>query len=251
MRFLILFLALRMSAAEPVIPSRLAKALPPECSQVLLCLASHAKNTTGTLWRLERKPEEAWKTIGEPISVTLGRHGLAWGLGEHTRKLPRGLELKKEGDGCAPIGVFALPLAFGSVTKPRGLRLPYLRCTSHHLGIDDPRSRFYNQIVDDRQEACDWVNPETMIPSGGCYTLGAVIGHNPVNQPGAGSCIFMHVWQAPGVPTSGCTAMSLENIRVVLRWLDPTKHPRLVQDIAGDKSSPMKQVSHPATARGK
>ena len=240
MRFLILLLAVRMSAAEPVIPSRLAKALPHECSQVLLSLACHAKATTGTLWRLERKPEGEWKTIGEPIPVTLGRHGLAWGLGEHTNKPPRGLERKKEGDGCAPIGVFALPLAFGSVTKPRGLRLPYLRCTSHHLGIDDPRSRHYNQIIDDRQVACDWVNPETMIPAGGCYALGAVIAHNPANKPGAGSCIFMHVWQAPGVPTSGCTAMSLENIRLLLRWLDPARQPRLVQDIAGDQVSNMK-----------
>ena len=140
--------------------------------------------------------------------------------------------LKKEGDGCSPLGVFALPQAFGSLAKPRGLRLPYLRCTSHHLGIDDPSSRSYNQIVDDRLVTCDWVNPETMIPSNGCYALGAVIAHNPAHKPGSGSCIFLHVWQAPGVPTSGCTAMSLDHVRLVLRWLDPAKQPRLVQDIA-------------------
>jgi len=240
MRFLILLLAVRMSAAEPVIPFRLAKALPPECSQVLLTLARDPKATTGTLWRLERKADGLWKSNGPSIPVTLGRHGLAWGLGEHGNRPPRGLKRKQEGDGCSPLGVFTLPLAFGSLAKPRSLCLPYLRCTSHHLGIDDPRSRHYNQIIDDRQVACDWVNPETMIPSNGCYALGAVIAHNPANKPGAGSCIFMHVWQAPGVPTSGCTAMSLENIRLLLRWLDPARQPRLVQDIAGDQVSNMK-----------
>jgi L,D-peptidoglycan transpeptidase YkuD (ErfK/YbiS/YcfS/YnhG family) len=209
MRLFLFLLLTRMSIAEPVIPPRLAKALPPECSQVLLTLANDPKATTGLLWRMERKPAGPWKPAGAAIPVSLGRHGLAWGLGEHDSKLPRGLSRKKEGDGCSPIGVFALPLAFGSLAKPRGLRLPYLRCTSHHLGIDDPRSQFYNQIVDARQVACDWVNPETMIPSNGCYALGAVI------------------------PTSGCTAMSLDHVRLVLRWLDPAKQPRLVQGIEG------------------
>lgn len=232
MRLFLSLLLTRMSLAAPVIPSHFAQGLPPECSQVLLTLANDPRSTTGTLWRMERKPAGSWKSAGTAIPVSLGRHGLAWGLGEHDSKLPRGLNRKKEGDGCSPIGVFALPQAFGSLAKPRGLRLPYLRCTSHHLGIDDPRSLFYNQIVDARQVACDWVNPETMIPPGGCYALGAVIAHNPANKPGSGSCIFLHVWQAPGVPTSGCTAMSLDHVRLVLRWLDPAKQPRLVQDVA-------------------
>ena len=232
MRLFLFLLLTSMSLAEPVIPPRFAQALPPDCSQVLLTLANDPKSTTGTLWRMERKLEGSWKSAGPAIPVSLGRHGLAWGLGEHSSKLPRGLNRKKEGDGCSPLGVFALPQAFGSLAKPRGLRLPYLRCTSHHLGIDDPSSRSYNQIVDDRLVTCDWVNPETMIPSNGCYALGAVIAHNPANKPGSGSCIFLHVWQAPGVPTSGCTAMSLDHVRLVLRWLDPAKQPRLVQDIA-------------------
>lgn len=223
-----------MSAAvePPTIPSAFAARLPVDCRQVLLCLAADSKATSGTLWCLEREePADAWKARGASITVTLGRHGLAWGIGEHAGRAPRGIEKKREGDGCSPIGVFALPQAFGSLAKPRGLKLPWLRCTAHHLGIDDPRSIYYNQIVDDRVVACDWTNPETMVPSNGCYQLGAVIAHNPANKPGAGSCIFMHVWQAPGVPTSGCTAMSLDEMRRVLVWLDPAKQPRLVQAV--------------------
>lgn len=227
-------LVLSMSAAAepPAIPPAFAARLPAECCQVLLCLAADSKATIGTLWCLERDtPKTSWKALTPSIAVTLGRHGLAWGIGEHAGRAPRGIEKKREGDGCSPIGVFALPQAFGSLTKPRGLRLPWLRCTPHHLGIDDPRSIHYNQIVDDRVVACDWTSPETMMPSNGCYRLGAVIAHNAANKPGAGSCIFMHVWQAPGVPTSGCTAMSLDDMRRMLVWLDPAKHPRLVQAV--------------------
>ena len=232
MRLFLFLLLTRMSIAEPVIPPRLAKALPPECSQVLLTLANDPKATTGLLWRMERKPAGPWKPAGAAIPVSLGRHGLAWGLGEHDSKLPRGLSRKKEGDGCSPIGVFALPLAFGSLAKPRGLRLPYLRCTSHHLGIDDPRSQFYNQIVDARQVACDWVNPETMIPSNGCYALGAVIAHNPANKPGSGSCIFLHLAPDGENATAGCTALNSQDLQATLSWLDPAKHPLLLQGLA-------------------
>lgn len=223
-----------MSAAvePPTIPAAFAARLPAECHQVLLCLAADSKASAGIVWCLERgASDEPWKAHGPSIAVTLGRHGLAWGIGEHADRAPRGIEKKREGDGCSPIGVFVLPQAFGSLARPRGLRLPWLRCTAHHLGIDDPRSIHYNQIVDDRLVACDWAKSETMVPSNGCYQLGAVIAHNPANKPGAGSCIFMHVWQAPGVPTSGCTAMSLDNLRRVLVWLDPAKQPRLVQAI--------------------
>ena len=223
-----------MSAAvePPTIPAAFSARLPSNCRQVLLCLAADSKATSGTLWCLEREePAKAWKARGASIPVTLGRHGLAWGIDEHAGRAQRGIEKKREGDGCSPIGVFALPQAFGSLAKPRGLRLPWLRCTAHHLGIDDPRSIHYNQIVDGRVVACDWINPESMVPSNGCYQLGAVIAHNPANKPGAGSCIFMHVWQAPGVPTSGCTAMSRDEMRRVLVWLDPAKQPRLVQAV--------------------
>jgi D-alanyl-D-alanine dipeptidase len=39
----------------------------------------------------------------------------------------------------------------------------------------------------------------------------------------------MHVWQAPGVPTVGCTAMDAADMEALLRWLDPRAHPVLVQ----------------------
>ena len=66
----------------------------------------------------------------------------------------------------------------------------------------------------------------------GLYRWGIVVGHNPANQPGAGSCIFIHLWRGPGQPTAGCTAMSEENLPRILAWLDPALDPRLVQWIA-------------------
>ena len=65
------------------------------------------------------------------------------------------------------------------------------------------------------------------------YQFGVFVAHNsdPI-VPGASSCIFLHIWgdQSHGpAGTVGCTAMAEFNIRLLLRWLDPTKHPVLVQ----------------------
>ncbi len=51
--------------------------------------------------------------------------------------------IKREGDGCAPAGVFALHEVFGyaSFAEARITRFPYRQLTSSLAGVDDPRSR--------------------------------------------------------------------------------------------------------------
>ena len=44
----------------------------------------------------------------------------------------------------------------------------------------------------------------------------------------AGSCIFAHLWKAPGVATSGCTAMAPSTMDTLLAWLRPDRQPVFV-----------------------
>ncbi|MBL9133092.1 MAG: hypothetical protein JNG86_17915, partial [Verrucomicrobiaceae bacterium] len=175
-----------MSVHRPI-PAELAVLIPAECLQLVVVAADDEKATAARLWTLERDLGSAWKPVEEPFPVRIGRNGLAWGMDGPAAAEFAAARVKREGDGCSPTGVFGIPAAFGAETLPGGLKLPYTRCTQHHFGIDDVRSRFYNQIVDAREVTCDWTSPETMIPSNGCYELGAVIAHNPDNVPGAGS----------------------------------------------------------------
>ena len=64
------------------------------------------------------------------------------------------------------------------------------------------------------------------------YRRGAVVQYNTPATPGAGSCIFLHIWSGPSKGTAGCTAMSAENLDVLLRWLDPASNPRLLVGVA-------------------
>ncbi len=231
-RSLVMLLMLASCARMTVpvkLPSEITAVLPSNCRQVLYVIAADQQTTAAELTMLERTPAHAWQPASAPIPARIGRNGMAWGHGEFALAAPAGWRIKKEGDDCAPAGVFRITQAFGSEPQPASIKLPWLHCTSHHWGIDDVRSRHYNQIVDDRTVACDWTGPETMVPTIGCYKLGAVIAHNPHNTPGLGSCIFLHLWQGREVPTAGCTAMSEPDLRKILTWLDPHANPCLVQ----------------------
>ncbi|WP_395739788.1 L,D-transpeptidase [Prosthecobacter sp.] len=235
-RFLVLLLTLASCAhmhAPVTLPPEISAVLPQSCKQVLYVTAADSHTTAAEVRILERTSSNTWQSVSAPILARIGRNGLAWGHGEFALSAPAGFRTKREGDGCAPVGIFRIPQAFGSDPKPSAIKLPYIHCTPHHWGIDDVRSKHYNQIVDDRIVPCDWTGPETMIPGGSLYKLGAEIAHNPRRTPGLGSCIFLHIWLTPDTPTAGCTAMSESDLLHILTWLDPSAEPCLVQWVSG------------------
>ncbi len=162
----------------------------------------------------------------------IGRHGLAWGIGLHGSPPPGAGQVKREGDGRAPAGAFALTSVFGYVPAARACitQIPYQPLTASVEGVDDPDSRYYNRIVDSAGlTKKDWKSAETMLREDGIYRWGVFVAHNPEPLPGSGSCIFLHIWRGPDVPTSGCTAMPADYIEGLVRWLDQKKQPALVQ----------------------
>jgi D-alanyl-D-alanine dipeptidase len=198
--------------------------------QMVVVTAADWKATNGWLRRFERN-DQGWQVNGAPLRVVLGRSGLGWGRGEHP--LPQAGPQKKEGDGRSPAGLFLLPYAFGYAASDsvREIKLPYVQCTASLECVDDTNSSYYNVIVDRRSVgAPDWSSSEKMRMSDDEYRLGIFVKHNSSPaQPGAGSCIFMHIWKGPDVPTSGCTAMSAGGMERLLGWLDAKAHPVLLQ----------------------
>jgi L,D-peptidoglycan transpeptidase YkuD (ErfK/YbiS/YcfS/YnhG family) len=208
--------------------------LPATCRQLLLCLAADGEATCARLQRFERRPGGDWLAVGAAMPAMLGRAGLAWGRGLHA-PVTGGLPDKREGDGRAPAGVFAITALFGDAAPDsafaRAAKLPYLHATPELKAIDDPASVHYNRIVDQSMIARpDWVSCEDMRRTDERYVVGAVVAHNAeAPLPGAGSCIFLHVWAAPGVPTAGCTALALADMSEIAGWLDGAAGPLLVQ----------------------
>ncbi len=185
----------------------------------------------GMLRRFERR-DGLWSEVGEAAPVMLGRSGSAWGIGLHPQAASG--PLKREGDGRAPAGVFALGTAFG-YAGTASTAMPYRGMSARDWCIDVPASPLYNRIVDAADEGEQAVAGSTEpmrrdIHADGDqrYRLGFVIEHNPRAQAGAGSCIFAHLWKAPGVATAGCTAMADPVMDALLGWLDPRRGPVFV-----------------------
>lgn len=201
--------------------------------QMLLVVTADDSAQTGALYLFQREKEsDNWQIIADKIPVVVGRKGLAWSSEENSGAMPN-IPQKVEGDGKSPAGVFSLGACFGfaNATEMKDLKIPYLHITELTECVDDRNSQHYNKIVQrDGVEEVDWNSSEKMRQIDPEYKIGVIVNYNTEStKSGSGSCIFLHIWGAPTKPTSGCTAMSEENMREIANWLNREKNPILVQ----------------------
>jgi len=223
-------LAASLLGACSVVRARDA-AVPAATTQLVVVTTASWSAPGGTLRAYERDAAGRWRAIRDPVPVTVGRAGSAWGLGLHAAQAgPQ----KREGDGRAPAGMFRLGTAFGYAPQAE-TALPYAPMDADDWCIDVPASPLYNRLVDARDVGAAAVAGSTEpmrrdLHAGGDrrYTLGFVIEHNAAAVRDAGSCIFAHLWKEPGAPTAGCTAMDEPAMRALLAWLDHSKQPLFV-----------------------
>ncbi len=199
-------------------------------SQMLLVITEDDSAQTGVLYKFFRDTgRDGWQMSGDKIPVVVGRSGLAWGMEEPNGGMPH----KVEGDGKSPAGVFPLGACFGFApeTEMTDLKIPYLHITKLTECVDDRNSKYYNTIVErDRVNKIDWNSSEKMRQIEPQYKIGIIVNYNTESpKSGNGSCIFLHIWEAPSHPTSGCTAMSEPHLRNIATWLDDKQNPILVQ----------------------
>ena len=203
-----------------------------DAGQMVLVTTADWDSTTGELRRYERDGK-GWKQIGDASDIVVGRTGTAWGIGLNSAQGDG--PVKREGDGKAPAGVFSIGPAFGYADSAR-TGLSYKAMGQNDWCIDVPDSVYYNQIIDRSLVKAPLLDQSTEpmrrdIHADGDqrYREGFVIEHNAANTRNAGSCIFAHLWSAPGTTTAGCTAMAPANMDVLLAWLDGKRKPVFVQ----------------------
>ena len=194
--------------------------IPDETRELLVVITDDWSAIKATLKRY-RRVGATWELVGKPWDGVVGHGGTGWGAGLHGIGAPagRGGPTKREGDGKAPAGIFALNDLYGyAKSAPAGTKLAYTPAGPWQC-VDDPRSRFYNQIV--RDVSKDWASAEPMRRGDSQYEWAVEIAHNPARTPRAGSCVFLHVWSGEGKPTTGCTAMAEPIMRELISTLDP------------------------------
>ncbi len=228
-----LFILAAAAVAQPV--AALSPMAPPlQASQQVIVVTTDGWDATqGRLQAYERNSiDETWRPHGAAFTVAVGRNGSAWGVGRAA--LSAAGPQKQEGDGRSPAGVFDIGPAFGYAPRITSA-LPYQPMQASSYCMDVPDSRYYNRIVDAEVVGAEAVEGSTEpmrldLHNQGDrrYREGFVIEHNPKAEPGRGSCIFAHLWRAPGEATAGCTAMEPEHMSALLGWLRADARPRFV-----------------------
>ncbi len=128
-------------------------------------------------------------------------------------------ELKREGDGATPAGVWPLRAGFwrsDRLARPPG-PLAFAPIAPDMVWDDDPASPTYNTLQ--RRDLAD--HPERLMRADGVYDIVVPMGFNdgPI-APGRGSAIFLHVAREGYPPTAGCVALARDDLIALLGLLE-------------------------------
>ena len=189
-------------------PPPSAPADPPGAATAQLIVVSvpAARSTTGTLTAYERVGPD-WRTVLGPTPAVVGELGVGAPADDVFR---------------TPVGTFPLDQAFGRRPNP-GTKMPYFQTSDQDWWDEDPDSPTYNLHTHGASSPSS--DAENLYDSGSIYDYAVNIAVNPQRVPGNSSGIFLHV--SDGDPTWGCVAIGAEEMRSVLRWLDPAASPHI------------------------
>ena len=124
---------------------------------------------------------------------------------------------KKEGDLKTPKGTFPLKYVMyrpDRVKKPK-TNLPIYVIKKNHVYCDDPKSSFYNKILETKNLDLS----EKLWRKDILYDILIVIGYNdnPIIK-GKGSAIFLHLANKNTITTKGCVAVEKKNMIKLLEF---------------------------------
>ncbi len=125
--------------------------------------------------------------------------------------------LKREGDGATPVAAMKLLYGFIRGDRIRSLPtpLPMRRIRKDMLWCDQPESANYNRLV----KAPFKPSHEEMLRGDGLYDVCLVLDWNVRSRRrNRGSAIFFHLIKPGYEPTAGCIAVSLRDMRRLIRF---------------------------------
>ena len=199
-------------------------------NQLVVVLTENWESSKGKLICYEKNINSEWQPyFSNHFEVLLGKNGLAWGIGIHKKNSQN---LKKEGDGRSPAGIFKIGKIYGeSNSLLEGSNYPYHKITEKDAWVDDPKNPFYNKHVMSNffETKPEWFESQRMRLGDSAYRWLIAINHNTnPPKPGYGSAIFFHVRRGPERRTTGCTVLSLKNLECLIKFLNEKHNPHYV-----------------------
>jgi L,D-peptidoglycan transpeptidase YkuD (ErfK/YbiS/YcfS/YnhG family) len=174
----------------------------------------------------ERRPKPVKKTSGTITirSAPGNRQRAMVNLAGQTFKAAIGRSgtsaLKREGDGATPIAAMKLMHGFWRAERLAlpPTALPMQRIRGNMLWCDEPKHSAYNRLVRTPFRP----SHEEMKRTDGLYDICLVLDWNiTARKRHGGSAIFFHLIRPGYPPTAGCVALSVTDMRRLLRFMRP------------------------------
>jgi L,D-peptidoglycan transpeptidase YkuD (ErfK/YbiS/YcfS/YnhG family) len=186
-----------------------------KATEVITVVARSHSSTTATLQAWRKAAGGGWLKHGAAVTAHLGADGVSASASEYK--------------SATPIGSFSLTQAFGHNADP-GTSLPYLRTTPSDWWISHQRCS--SGCAFTRGDPNEHLYYETPY-----YNYAVVIDYNTRNsatgvRAGKGSAFFLHVYPAGTGPTAGCVAIPQSKLVSIMKWLAPSRHPRILIGVA-------------------
>jgi L,D-peptidoglycan transpeptidase YkuD (ErfK/YbiS/YcfS/YnhG family) len=172
-------------------------------SRLVLVTTQSMDTALATLQLFTRRSANMpWKRVSAAEPAVVGKAGLGWGYPFLDFKENEEPE-KFEGDNRTPAGFFRIGPSFGFAPSRR--RPGYIELKSGEtVCVEDPSSPFYNTIT--KRSDIGAVEVDDM-RSSALYRSGLFVDYPSDRVTRRGSCIFIHIWSAPDMGTSGCVGL--------------------------------------------
>jgi len=201
----LIFAATAILVSPAFVSPVLAATCPAPLAQAkrLVLVATQSMDTALATLQLfaRRSADLPWKRVSAAEPAVVGKAGLGWGYPFVNFKENEEPE-KFEGDNRTPAGFFRIGPSFGFAPSRRP---GYIELKSGEtVCVEDPSSPFYNTIT--KRSDIGAVEADDM-RSSALYRSGLFVDYPSDRVTRRGSCIFIHIWSAPDMGTSGCVGL--------------------------------------------
>lgn len=183
----------------------------------LITVDSRGSYATVTAWA---KGASGWKKQFGTSQGRVGSNGVTPGSS------------RQQGTWTTPGGTYTITEGFG--VQSSGTAMPYTVVDDRHWWVQDPESKFYNQMH--TAEGGDFPLTESgergsehLVNYPSRYANALVIDFNrwPAVR-GRGAGIFLHI-NGSGA-TAGCVSVPRATMERIMSWVEPSRHPRIAID---------------------
>jgi L,D-peptidoglycan transpeptidase YkuD (ErfK/YbiS/YcfS/YnhG family) len=180
----------------------------------ILTVKAGGSYATVTAWA---KGSSGWKAQFSTSAGRVGSNGVTNGA------------TRRQSTYTTPTGTYTITEGFGVVSG--GTAMPYTVVNQSHWWVEDPESKFYNQMH--TEQGADFPltesgerGSERLVNYPTQYAKALVINFNRWPAvPGRGAGIFLHV-NGNGA-TAGCVSVPRATMDRIMAWVKPANHPRI------------------------